>query len=73
MPTIIDPPISKKAPCYGCEERFPACHDKCPKDLNGGYGYQAWKDELEAAKIEKRIYEAVIRDSDPMRDSFHSM
>lgn len=73
MTTIIDPPISKKSPCYGCIERKKSCHDHCPKDERGEYGYSAWKHELEEAKTKKRIYEAIIRDNDPMRYSFHAL
>ena len=38
--------IRGEGPCARCTERFTACHDKCPKDGRGEYGYKAWKDEL---------------------------
>ena len=33
-------------PCKGCTERFLACHDHCPKDIRGEFGYRAWKSEI---------------------------
>ena len=37
-------------PCHNCTERFIACHDNCPKDARGEYGYAAWKADREAEK-----------------------
>lgn len=36
----------KVAPCKGCPNRYPACHDKCEH-------YISWKQELNAAKQER--------------------
>ena len=44
------------APCNGGTERFTACHDRCPKDERGEFGYKAWKANLEKVKEEKRKY-----------------
>jgi hypothetical protein len=49
----------KLSPCCGCTEKFTACHDRCPKDERGEYGYKAWKSELEAKK--EQIKESEIR------------
>ena len=47
------------SPCKDCRERFTACHDICPKDKRGEYGYKAWKSELEQKK--EQIKEAETR------------
>lgn len=40
--------ISKElSPCKDCAERFTACHDKCPKDERGEFGYKSWKLRLD--------------------------
>ena len=41
------------SPCKDCPERTiePNCHDRCPKDARGEYGYGKWKAEREAAKV----------------------
>lgn len=43
------------APCKGCPNRYPACHDKCEH-------YISWKKELEVSKQDNRdrvsFYEA---------------
>lgn len=40
--------------CYGCEERYPGCHDKCEH-------YRAWKAAIDAEnekiRTEKKDYE----------------
>lgn len=46
----------KTSPCKDCEEKFILCHDRCPKDKRGEYGYKAWKLELDAKK--EKIKEA---------------
>ena len=40
------------SPCQNCPERTiePNCHDHCPKDARGEYGYEKWKAEREAVK-----------------------
>ena len=45
------------SPCMNCTERFTACHDKCPKDLRGEYGYKAWMDEINRIKEERKNYD----------------
>jgi hypothetical protein len=51
--------MTKPSPCMGCTERFTACHDRCPKDARGEYGYLAWKHEREefakATKLQSSI------------------
>lgn len=44
------------APCKNCAERHEACWDKCPKDLRGEYGYNAWMAEANRVKAEKQRY-----------------
>lgn len=43
-------------PCKNCEERHTACHDHCPKDMRGEYGYKHWKAESEAVNEKRRSY-----------------
>ena len=43
-------PIRDMPPCRGCTERFTACHDHCPKDARGEFGYMAWKNEISRVK-----------------------
>ena len=57
MATPIDSPIRDKPPCYGCKEKFTACHGKCPKDNRGEYGYLAWKAELEKVNKARAEYD----------------
>ena len=47
----------KISPCMNCTERFTACHDKCPKDLRGEFGYKAWKDDNKRINEERRQYD----------------
>ena len=49
----------KVSPCKDCKEKFTACHDRCPKDERGEYGYKAWKLEFEEKK--EQIKEAETR------------
>lgn len=49
------------SPCQGCAEKFCACHDRCPKDERGEYGYKAWKEELAAIKKRKKAYDDLNR------------
>jgi Fe-S-cluster-containing dehydrogenase component len=44
------------SPCAGCTEKFTACHDRCPKDARGEYGYDAWRAEIKRVKQEKQKY-----------------
>ena len=48
--------IREKSPCRDCAERFPACHDHCPKDARGEFGYMAWKNEIQRVKKVRRDY-----------------
>jgi hypothetical protein len=50
-------------PCKGCTERFLACHDRCPKDARGEFGYNAWKAEIERIKGVREKY---------LKDNFNS-
>ena len=43
-------------PCCDCTERFTACHDHCPKDARGEFGYMAWKNEIKRVKKVRRDY-----------------
>lgn len=47
--------INMKSTCKNCEERYPACHDSCPK-------YLQFKSELEAEK--KIIYRERAKEDD---------
>lgn len=44
------------SPCTGCTERFQACHDHCPKDERGEFGYKAWKAEVKRVKQAREEY-----------------
>lgn len=49
--------ILEKPPCAGCTERFYACHDRCPKDERGEFGYKAWKAEIKRVNKARIEYE----------------
>jgi hypothetical protein len=57
LPNPIDSPTREKSPCFGCKEKFTACHDNCPKDKRGEGGYEAWKKHLEMLKDARKEYE----------------
>lgn len=44
------------SPCKDCTEKFMACHDRCPKDARGEYGYGAWAAELKQVKKVREEY-----------------
>lgn len=44
------------SPCTNCGERHTACHDKCPKDDRGEYGYRTWKADTKKVKDTRRAY-----------------
>ena len=44
------------SPCTNCRERHTACHDKCPKDERGEYGYLAWKADAKKINDNRRAY-----------------
>ena len=46
-----------KSPCEGCTERFTACHDRCPKDERGQYGFKEYRNRIEQVKDARRQYE----------------
>ena len=46
-----------KAPCYGCENRKPKCHDTCPK-------YIEWKRECDKKKEAAQLYYQGERDAE---------
>lgn len=48
--------IREDCPCNGCNERFTACSDRCPKDKRGEFGYKAWKAKIAEVKKAKRHY-----------------
>ncbi len=48
--------IRESAPCKLCSEKFTACHDRCPKDERGEFGYKAWKAILEDIKKKRKAY-----------------
>ena len=43
-------------PCKDCEERHTACHDNCPKDMRGEYGYKHWKAEAQVVNDKRKAY-----------------
>ena len=43
-------------PCKECSERFLACHDRCPKDERGEFGYKAWKAEIKRVNKAREEY-----------------
>ena len=53
--------IRDDAPCKYCTERFIACHDNCPKDRRGEYGYNAWKKTADDVQKNRKAYSDVIR------------
>lgn len=48
--------IRDKPPCCDCSEKFIACHDHCPKDARGEFGYKAWKAEIKRVKKARRDF-----------------
>ena len=44
------------SPCKDCTEKFTACHDRCPKDERGEFGYKAWVAENDRIKAERNEY-----------------
>lgn len=49
-------PVRDVAPCKGCTEKFIACHDCCPKDERGEYGYKAFRESIDRANAARREY-----------------
>lgn len=52
----ISSQIRDVSPCRDCSEKFTACHDHCPKDARGEFGYMAWKAEIQRVKKVRREY-----------------
>jgi hypothetical protein len=52
----IEGRIRTLPPCKGCDERFTACHDKCPKDERGEYGYHSWRSQLDELNERRKEY-----------------
>ena len=48
--------VRDPSPCKGCTERFTACADRCPIDARGGYGINAWHEQIKQVKEEKQKY-----------------
>ena len=48
------------SPCDGCAERFTACHDRCPKDKRGEFGYAAWVAQCREINNKRKEYEKQI-------------
>lgn len=50
----IESPIRDKPPCKDCSERCVTesfnCHNSCPKDERGEFGYRAWREKVDSAK-----------------------
>lgn len=44
------------SPCKDCTEKFTACHDRCPKDQRGEFGYMAWKANKDKIDQERKAY-----------------
>lgn len=63
---------NKSSPCKGCEERFLACSDKCPKDARGEYGYMAWKADLQKINAAEREYKRKQREDFLMSENCES-
>ena len=49
------------SPCTECPERHTACHDRCPKDERGEFGYKTWKAEVQKVKEKKKAYDELNR------------
>lgn len=53
-------PIRDIPPCKDCVERCVTatfnCHDRCPKDERGEFGYKAWRGKIESANKEREEY-----------------
>lgn len=52
----IAAPVRDKSPCCGCTEKFLACHDRCPKDERGQYGYKVFRGRIQQVKDARRNY-----------------
>lgn len=56
MKQSVHSAIREVSPCYGCTEKFPACHGDCPKDRRGEFGFKAWTAEKDRVKAEREKY-----------------
>jgi hypothetical protein len=48
--------IRDSAPCKDCSEKFTACHDHCPKDKRGEYGYKAFQERIKQVNDARKDY-----------------
>lgn len=53
-------PSNAMPPCKDCIERFTACHDRCPKDKRGEFGYKAWKKQIEEEKQKQKFQKGFV-------------
>jgi hypothetical protein len=60
------------SPCKNCVERFPACSDKCPKDLRGEYGYKAWYADYKKVQNAEKEYKRKRREDFLMSEQCRS-
>jgi hypothetical protein len=56
----IESPIRDKPPCKDCSERCVTesfnCHDSCPKDNRGEFGYKAWREKVDCVSKARKEY-----------------
>ena len=54
-----------KAPCYGCPDRYPGCHDHCDK-------YKEWKAKYDEAKkrSEEERYSLYVPESQARKRAY---
>ena len=52
----LSAPVRDISPRRDCTEKFTACHDCCPKDKRGEYGYKAFRERIDKVKGEIRNY-----------------
>lgn len=43
--------------CYGCEDRYPACHDHCEKYKEAKDKFNARKTEIYNGKLKDAVYQ----------------
>lgn len=48
--------MNEDSPCKDCKRRFPACSGHCPIDEEGGYGYNAWSENVRKKKAQYKEY-----------------
>lgn len=45
----VDSPVRDMAPCWGCMDREPGCHDRCD-------AFKEWRKKVDAANEAMRAY-----------------